>query len=152
MANSKCRWEAPSRWNEWSEWLAAGLHARHRWRLAVLLLGILFARGRRTVTTWLRAAGVSDDFQDYYYFLAAVGRKSKSISMQSPAAHRLGDASWGGRRLCSIRRAGCSTRSLPDRPALRLTPHPRRHPTPLSGVRRVSEMQGGQARSGTTRL
>jgi hypothetical protein len=32
------------------------------------------------VTTWLRAAGVSDDYQDYYYFLAAVGRKSESVA------------------------------------------------------------------------
>ena len=80
MANSKCRWEAPNQWAEWSQWLAAGLHARNRWRLPVLLLGILFASGRRTVTTWLRAAGVSDDFQDYYYFIAAVGRKTKSIA------------------------------------------------------------------------
>ena len=71
MANSKSRWEAPNQWDEWSQWLAAGLHARNRWRLPVLLLGILFAGGRRTVTIWLRAAGVSDDFQDYYYFLAA---------------------------------------------------------------------------------
>ncbi len=80
MANSKCRWKAPNQWDEWSRWLAAGLHARNRWRLPVLLLGILFASGRRTVTTWLRAAGVSDDFQDYYYFLAAVGRKTNSIA------------------------------------------------------------------------
>lgn len=82
MAKSKCRWECPEQWSEWSEWLAAGLHARNRWRLPVLLTGMLFASGRRTVTTWLRAAGVSDDFQDYYYFLAAVGRKIKSIATQ----------------------------------------------------------------------
>ncbi len=31
---------------------------------------------------WLRAAGVSDDFQDYYYFLARVGRKSESVATQ----------------------------------------------------------------------
>jgi hypothetical protein len=62
--------------------LAAGLHARNRWRLPVLLVGILFAHGRRTVTTWLRAAGVSDDYQDYYYFLAALGRKSRSVATQ----------------------------------------------------------------------
>jgi len=80
MANSVCRWECPEQWSEWSEWLAAGLHARNRWRLSVLLVGILFASGRRTVTTWLRAAGVSDDYQDYYYFLGAVGRKSESIA------------------------------------------------------------------------
>ena len=80
MAKSKCRWQCPSEWSEWSEWLSAGLHARNRWRLPVLLAGILLARGRRTVTTWLRAAGVSDDFDDYYYFLAAVGRKSESVA------------------------------------------------------------------------
>ena len=58
---TECRWQCPGDWSEWSEWLAAGLHARNRWRLPVLLVGILFAHGRRTVTTWLRAAGVSDD-------------------------------------------------------------------------------------------
>ena len=82
MAKPKCRWESPKQWSEWSAWLAAGLHARNRWRLPVLLLGILFANGRRTVTTWLRAAGVSDDYQDYYYFLAALGRQSESVATQ----------------------------------------------------------------------
>jgi len=82
MAKSKCRWDCPEQWSEWSEWLASGLHARNRWRLPVLLTGMLFAGGRRTVTTWLRAAGVSDDYQDYYYFLECVGRNSKSIASQ----------------------------------------------------------------------
>ena len=45
MANSKCRWDPPQEWKEWSEWLAAGLHARNRWRLPVLLTGMLFAGG-----------------------------------------------------------------------------------------------------------
>jgi hypothetical protein len=80
MAETKCRWQCPEDWAQWSQWLAAGLHARNRWRLPVLLVGILFAHGRRTVTTWLRAAGVSDDYQDYYYFLSAVGRKTKIIA------------------------------------------------------------------------
>lgn len=82
MANSICRWQCPEDWAEWSQWLAAGLHARNRWRLPVLLMGILFAHGRRTVTTWLRAAGVSDDYQDYYYFLAALGRKTDFVATQ----------------------------------------------------------------------
>jgi hypothetical protein len=79
---AKANWQCPSEWTEWSEWLAAGLHARNRWRLPVLLTGILFARGRRTVTSWLRAVGVSDDFQDYYYFLAPLGRKAESVATQ----------------------------------------------------------------------
>jgi hypothetical protein len=82
MASSQCRWESPEQWSQWSGWLAAGLHGRNRWRLPVLLTGMLLASGRRTVTTWLRAAGVSDDYQDYYYFLAGVGRKSESIATQ----------------------------------------------------------------------
>jgi hypothetical protein len=85
MAKSKCRWQSPQQWSEWSDWLAAGLHARNRWRLPVLLVGMLLASGRRTVTTWLRAAGVSDDYQDYYYFLACVGRKSESIASRLAA-------------------------------------------------------------------
>jgi hypothetical protein len=80
MTNTICCWRCPEDWAEWSRWLAAGLHARNRWRLPVLLVGILFARGRRTVTTWLRAAGVSPDFRNYFYFLAALGRKTKSVA------------------------------------------------------------------------
>lgn len=82
MAKSKCCWDCPQEWSEWNAWLSAGLHARNRWRLGVLLTGILFAGGRRTVTSWLRAAGVSDDYQDYYYYLECVGRKCKPIASQ----------------------------------------------------------------------
>lgn len=82
MTGSKCCWQSPEEWSEWSQWLAAGLHARNRWRLPVLLMGILFAHGRRTVTTWLRAAGVSADYQGYYYFLAALGRKTHAVATQ----------------------------------------------------------------------
>jgi hypothetical protein len=77
---ARSNWQCPSEWSEWSQWLAAGLHARNRWRLPILLAGILFAHGRRTVTSWLRAAGISIGFQDYYYFLAALGGKTKSVA------------------------------------------------------------------------
>ena len=43
-------------------------------------MGILFAQGRRTVASWLRAAGVSDDFTDYYYFISAIGRKTEILA------------------------------------------------------------------------
>lgn len=82
MARSQGRWECPEQWSEWSEWLAVGMHARNRWRLPVLLVGMLLASGRRTVTSWLRAAGISDDYQDYYYFLTSVGCHSKKIASQ----------------------------------------------------------------------
>jgi hypothetical protein len=69
-------WQCPQEWSEWVQWLGAGLHGRCRWRLPILLSGMLFAKGRRTVASWLRAAGVSTHFSDYYYFISAVGRKS----------------------------------------------------------------------------
>jgi hypothetical protein len=63
----------------------------------VLLSGILFARGRRTVTTWLRAVGIRADYANYYYFLASLGRKTESVATQLfllmlrilPLPHRL---------------------------------------------------------------
>lgn len=67
-------YHAPAEWEDWSNWLAAGLHGRSRWRLPVLLTGLLFAGGRRVVATWIRTAGVSDDYQNYYAFLPSVGR------------------------------------------------------------------------------
>jgi hypothetical protein len=42
--------------------------------------GILFATGRRTVASWLRAAGISTEFSDYYYFIAAVGSKVPAVA------------------------------------------------------------------------
>ena len=74
--------EGPQQWREWTDWLSQGLHGRSRWRLGVLLMGALFANGRRCVSSWLRANGVSDDYQDYYYFLAPLGRKAESVASQ----------------------------------------------------------------------
>lgn len=79
---AKPSWQCPNDWSEWSEWLAAGLHARNRWRLPIVLVGMLFARGRRTVTTWLRATGISTDYPNYYYFLASVRRKADRVATQ----------------------------------------------------------------------
>jgi hypothetical protein len=73
-------YQPPSDWRQWVDWLAAGLHGRNRWRLSLLVMGILFARGRRTVTTWLRAVGIHDDFADYYYFLQPLGRKARELA------------------------------------------------------------------------
>jgi hypothetical protein len=76
MAQVKC----PQEWSDWVEWLAAGLHGRNRWRLPVILSGMLFARGRRTVTSWLRAASAPGHFSGYYYFIAALGRNSRNFA------------------------------------------------------------------------
>jgi DDE superfamily endonuclease len=74
------RYRPPRDWQQWVDWLAAGLHGRSRWRLSLIIMGIVFARGRRTVTTWLRAVGIQDDFAEYYYFLQPLGRKARETA------------------------------------------------------------------------
>lgn len=74
------RYQPPKDWQQWVDWLAAGLHGRSRWRLSLIIMGIVFARGRRTVTTWLRAVGIRDDFADYYYFLQPLGCKATEMA------------------------------------------------------------------------
>jgi hypothetical protein len=64
----------------WIDRLAKPLDARLSWRLLPLLTGLLFATGRRTVSSWLRAGGLSDDYQDYYYFLSSLGHKVELLA------------------------------------------------------------------------
>ena len=64
----------------WIERLACVLDPRSSWQLLPLLTGLLFATGRRTVSSWLRAGGLSRYYQDYYYFVSGSGRKVKSLA------------------------------------------------------------------------
>src|SRR5437660_3590309 len=64
----------------WIERMAHVLDPRASWRLVPLLSGLLFATGRRTVSSWLRAGELGKDYQDYYYFVFAVGRKVKALA------------------------------------------------------------------------
>jgi hypothetical protein len=74
------RYRSPSDWSEWCEFLSAGLNAKTKWMLPMLLAGMLFGRGRRTVASWLRAAGIRLGYEDYYYFLASLGRKTSVVA------------------------------------------------------------------------
>ena len=71
---------APEDWQEWVAWLKPAMHSRTQWRLPLVLLGMLFGRGRRTVTSWLRAQGISTEYYEYYYFLASLGRKIEPLA------------------------------------------------------------------------
>jgi len=71
---------APEDWQEWVAWLKPAMHSRTQWRLPLVLLGLLFARGRRTVTSWLRAQGITTEYDDYYYFLSSLGRKIEPLA------------------------------------------------------------------------
>ena len=71
----------PPTWQGWIAAFQAPLHDRLAWRLEPIMLGVVMAKGRRTVTSWLRAAGLQKGWQDYYYFLAAVGQACECMAM-----------------------------------------------------------------------
>jgi hypothetical protein len=50
--------------------------------MARLLLGALLARGRRTVTSWIRAAGLSRSFRRCYTTVAAAGRDGDRVAFR----------------------------------------------------------------------
>jgi hypothetical protein len=65
---------------QWFTRLASALDKRSAPRLARLFLGAVLARGRRTVTTWIRAAGLSDLFRPCYTAVAAAGKKAETVA------------------------------------------------------------------------
>jgi len=67
---------------DWCEILTSVLDRRSRKYFFTIILGMLLGCHRRTVSCRLRAAGVSDDWQDRYYFLQTLGRKAKHVAKQ----------------------------------------------------------------------
>jgi hypothetical protein len=61
--------------------LAGCLDPRSARRLPALLIGLLLARGRRTVTAWLRAAGLAHDYRRAYSTVAACGRRTRGQAL-----------------------------------------------------------------------
>jgi DDE superfamily endonuclease len=66
-------------------------------RLPLLLAGILLASGRRTATSWFRAAGITVAFRRAYHTIHAVGRRADHLALAAwttvqpcvAGAHRL---------------------------------------------------------------
>ena len=65
---------------QWFSRLASALDRRSAPRLARLFLGAVLARGRRTVTSWIRAAKLSGRFQPCYTAVAAAGKRADRIA------------------------------------------------------------------------
>src|SRR5215217_4556449 len=65
---------------QWFDRLASALDRRSAPRLALLFLGAVLARGRRTVTSWIRAAKLSDQFRRCYTAVAAAGKKADGVA------------------------------------------------------------------------
>jgi hypothetical protein len=68
--------------------LASWLDRRSAVRLPVLLLGMLFASERRTVTSWFRGAGITTEFRQSYVTVCAVGRAADSMAISTVLAVR----------------------------------------------------------------
>jgi hypothetical protein len=66
--------------------LAHWLDRRSGARLPLLLLGVLFARGRRTVTSWFRAAGITADFRPAYVTVCAAGSRVDHLAISAVLA------------------------------------------------------------------
>ena len=50
--------------------------------VAPLFLGELLAHGRRTATSWFRAAGITDAFRPAYSALGAAGRRARDLGFR----------------------------------------------------------------------
>lgn len=70
----------PTTLSAWLTLLTGALDRRSAPRLLRLLLGALLAKGRRTVTSWFRAAGITSDFRRAYSALWAAGRRAESLA------------------------------------------------------------------------
>ena len=66
--------------------LSHWLDRRSAARLPALLYGALFGAGRRTVTSWFRAGGITTDFRPAYATLCAAGREVSSVALSAVGA------------------------------------------------------------------
>jgi hypothetical protein len=74
------KWIFPDYWQVMVIALSCVLHQRSQWRLAVMLAAMLFAKGRKTITSSLRAAGINRCYKAYYYFIGSLAQKTENIA------------------------------------------------------------------------
>ena len=70
----------PAVLSAWLSQIVGALDRRSAPRLLALLLGALFGRGRRTVTAWFHAAGITDAFRPAYNALWSAGRRAHALA------------------------------------------------------------------------
>ncbi len=64
----------------WFSRLASALDPRSATRLAWLFVGAILARGQRTVTSWIRSAGLAGEYRPSYTTVAAAGKRADLIA------------------------------------------------------------------------
>ena len=70
----------PSKKMTFSLVLCSTLHQRSAWRLSIIIAGIIFSRGWKTVTSWFRAAGATQRYKAFYYFIGSIGQRTETIA------------------------------------------------------------------------
>ena len=76
------KWIFPDYWQVMVIALSSALHQRSAWRLSIILIAMLFAKGRKTITSWLRAAGINQCYKAYYYFIGSLAQKTQNIATE----------------------------------------------------------------------
>jgi len=76
------KWIFPTYWRVMVITLSSVLHQRSAFRMAVILAAMLFAKGRKTITSWFRAAGISRRYKAYYYFIGSLAQKTENIASE----------------------------------------------------------------------
>ena len=74
------KWIFPDNWQIMTIAICSALHQRSAWRMSIIIAGIVFARGRKTITSWFRAAGITERYKAFYYFVGSIGQKTQIIA------------------------------------------------------------------------
>jgi len=74
------KWIFPNYWQVIVIALSSVLHQRSAWRLETIFTAMTFAKGRKTITSWLRAAGINRCYKAYYYFIGSLAKKTENIA------------------------------------------------------------------------
>ena len=76
------KWILPDYWQVMVITLNSALHQRSAWRLSIIFTAMLFAKGRKTITSWLRATGINHCYKAYYYFIGSLAQKTENIATE----------------------------------------------------------------------
>lgn len=74
------KWIFPDSWQIMTIAICSVLHQRSAWRISIIIAGIVFAKGRKTITSWFRAAGITERYKAFYYFVGSIGQKTQIIA------------------------------------------------------------------------
>lgn len=74
------KWIFPDSWQIMTIAICSILHQRSAWRMSIIFAGVVFAKGRKTITSWFRATGITERYKAFYYFVGSIGQKTEIIA------------------------------------------------------------------------